>query len=94
MKVTLSWLKEHLKIEASVEEISDRLTSLGLLVDSLVDPAAELKDFIIGHYKSGHHERTPTKIPWRVEVGYRRMILRSVFTFLFANHGNIQLRPN
>ena len=29
----------------------------------------KLKDFIIGHYESGHHERTPTKIPWRIEVG-------------------------
>ena len=48
MKFTLSWLKEHLDTEASAAEIGDRLTSIGLEVESITDPGAGLKDFIVG----------------------------------------------
>ena len=34
MKFTLSWLKDHLETEASLDEIVDRLTSIGLEVES------------------------------------------------------------
>lgn len=48
MKFTLSWLKEHLETTASVDEIAETLTDLGLEVESIVNPAARLKDFTIG----------------------------------------------
>ena len=48
MKFTLSWLKEHLDTEASVQEIAETLTDLGLEVEEVVDPAAKLRDFTIG----------------------------------------------
>ena len=48
MKFTLSWLKEHLDTNASVEEIAETLTDLGLEVEEVVDPAAKLKSFTIG----------------------------------------------
>jgi phenylalanyl-tRNA synthetase beta chain len=48
MKFTLSWLKEHLDTDATVEAISDRLTSIGLEVESVTNPGAALKDFIVG----------------------------------------------
>ncbi|MDB5736044.1 MAG: pheT [Alphaproteobacteria bacterium] len=48
MKFTLSWLKEHLDTDASVEAISERLTSIGLEVESVTNPGAALKDFIVG----------------------------------------------
>lgn len=35
MKITLSWLKDHLEITASAEEIAERLTALGLEVESV-----------------------------------------------------------
>lgn len=47
MKFTLSWLKEHLETNASVEEISIALTSLGLEVEGIADPSATLKPFIV-----------------------------------------------
>ncbi len=47
MKFTLSWLKEHLETDASVEEISSRLTMLGLEVESVVDPGETLKGFTV-----------------------------------------------
>ncbi|HEY0265452.1 MAG TPA: phenylalanine--tRNA ligase subunit beta [Rhizomicrobium sp.] len=48
MKFTLSWLKEHLDTDAEVAAISERLTSIGLEVESVTDPGAGLRDFIVG----------------------------------------------
>jgi len=46
MKFTLSWLKDHLDTDASLDEIVERLTSIGLEVESVDDKAA-LKPFVI-----------------------------------------------
>src|SRR5690606_4761774 len=46
MKLTLSWLKDHLETDASLDEIVERLTSIGLEVES-VDDKASLKPFVI-----------------------------------------------
>ncbi|MEP3637734.1 MAG: phenylalanine--tRNA ligase subunit beta [Paracoccaceae bacterium] len=48
MKFTLSWLKKHLETDASVDEICEVLTDLGLEVEGVEDRAARLKDFTIG----------------------------------------------
>jgi phenylalanyl-tRNA synthetase beta chain len=47
MKFTLSWLKEHLDTSASLSEIVETLTRIGLEVEHVHDPAAQLKDFTI-----------------------------------------------
>jgi len=49
MKFTLSWLKTHLDTTASAEEIAERLTALGLELESLDDPGERLKGFVVGH---------------------------------------------
>src|SRR6187401_3523429 len=46
MKFTLSWLKDHLETEASLEEIVDSLTRIGLEVEHLDDKSA-LRPFVI-----------------------------------------------
>jgi len=46
MKFTLSWLKDHLDTDASLTEIVERLTAIGLEVES-VDDKAGLKPFVI-----------------------------------------------
>ena len=46
MKFTLSWLKDHLETDASLGEIVDRLTAIGLEVEHVDDKAA-LKPFVI-----------------------------------------------
>src|SRR5690606_4079052 len=46
MKFTLSWLKDHLDTDASLAAIVDRLTMIGLEVESADDKAA-LKPFVI-----------------------------------------------
>jgi phenylalanyl-tRNA synthetase beta chain len=49
MKFTLSWLKEHLETDASLETVSQTLTKIGLEVEGVEDPAAKLRGFIIAH---------------------------------------------
>ncbi|EDM73414.1 phenylalanyl-tRNA synthetase beta subunit [Roseobacter sp. AzwK-3b] len=48
MKFTLSWLKDHLETEASLDEIAEVLTDLGLEVEDISNPAARLDQFTIG----------------------------------------------
>lgn len=57
MKFTLSWLKDHLDTQASVEEICDALTDLGLEVEGVENPAERLKSFTLG--KVTHAEQHP-----------------------------------
>lgn len=52
MKFTLSWLKDHLETDASVEEICETLTDLGLEVEGVEDRGARLRDFTIGFVES------------------------------------------
>lgn len=47
MKFTLSWLKDHLDTNASLDEISRGLTAAGLEVESITDPAATLGVFTV-----------------------------------------------
>ena len=47
MKFTLSWLQDHLETNASVEEIADALTDLGLEVEGIENPADKLGAFRI-----------------------------------------------
>ncbi|MER9103890.1 phenylalanine--tRNA ligase subunit beta [Mesorhizobium sp. M0848] len=46
MKFTLSWLKDHLETDATLDEIVERLTSIGLEVEH-VDDKSSLKPFVI-----------------------------------------------
>ncbi|HTV69542.1 MAG TPA: phenylalanine--tRNA ligase subunit beta [Rhizobiaceae bacterium] len=46
MKLTLSWLKDHLETSATLDQIVERLTAIGLEVESVDDKAA-LKPFVI-----------------------------------------------
>ncbi len=48
MKFTLSWLKDHLDTTATLDEITEALTDIGLEVEGVADPAARLRDFTIG----------------------------------------------
>ncbi len=49
MKFTLPWLKEHLDTTASLTEIVDKLTMIGLEVERVEDKAALLKPFVIAN---------------------------------------------
>jgi phenylalanyl-tRNA synthetase beta chain len=49
MKFTLAWLKDHLDTQESLEQLTERLTKLGLEVESVVNPGAQLKGFKVAH---------------------------------------------
>ena len=49
MKFTLSWLKEHLDTTATLDEVRDRLTMLGLEVEGITNAAETLKGFVVGY---------------------------------------------
>ena len=57
MKFTLSWLKEHLRTDADVAAVADAMTTAGLEVEAVSDPAAALKPFSVARIVSA--ERHP-----------------------------------
>jgi phenylalanyl-tRNA synthetase beta chain len=52
MKFTLSWLKRHLDTSATVDEIAEALTDLGLEVEGIENPLEKLRPFTIAKVKS------------------------------------------
>ncbi|MCM2396999.1 phenylalanine--tRNA ligase subunit beta [Rhizobium sp. S95] len=63
MKFTLSWLKDHLDTEATLDEICERLTAIGLEVEDVDDKAA-YKPFVIARVLSAekHPEADRLKV--------------------------------
>ncbi len=51
MKFTLNWLKDHLETEASLKEITDKLSMIGLEVEGVEDRAETLKPFTVAYVK-------------------------------------------
>ena len=62
MKFTLSWLKEHLDTDADARTIADKLTRIGLEVESLEDRGATLKDFVVGYVVSAEKHPNADKL--------------------------------
>lgn len=61
MKFTLSWLKEHLETDASLEQICERLTAIGLEVED-VDDKASFKPFVIAKVVSAEQHPNADKL--------------------------------
>jgi phenylalanyl-tRNA synthetase beta chain len=57
MKFTLSWLKEHVETNASLDEILDALMGIGLEVEEVVDRTKDLAPFRVAKVKKA--ERHP-----------------------------------
>lgn len=62
MKFTLSWLKEHLETDAPLDEISRRLTMLGLEVEGIEDRAKALAPFRIARVVSAEKHPDADKL--------------------------------
>jgi phenylalanyl-tRNA synthetase beta chain len=74
MKFTLSWLKEHLDTDASVDEIADTLTRIGLEVEEVHNPAAALKEFRIAEVvKANKHPDADKLQVLEVNTGKERL---------------------
>jgi phenylalanyl-tRNA synthetase beta chain len=70
MKFTLSWLKTHLFTTASAAEIAEKLTALGLELESLDDPSSRLQGFVVGHVlEAGKHPNADRLKLCKVDAG-------------------------
>lgn len=49
MKFTFSWLKDHLETDASLEQVVEKLTAIGLEVEEVEDKAKLLAPYVIAH---------------------------------------------
>ncbi|MBP6014567.1 MAG: phenylalanine--tRNA ligase subunit beta [Alphaproteobacteria bacterium] len=62
MKFTLSWLKDHVDTDASVEKIADTLTHIGLEVESVHDKAKDLAPFTVAYVVSAEKHPNADKL--------------------------------
>ncbi len=70
MKFTLSWLKDHLDTNASLERIVETLTMIGLEVEEVEDPAKALKPFVVAEVLTcDQHPNADRLHVCRVSVG-------------------------
>jgi phenylalanyl-tRNA synthetase beta chain len=74
MKFTLGWLKEHLDTRASVDEIADTLTRIGLEVEEMFDPATALGAFRVAEVlKCEKHPNADKLQVCEVDTGTERL---------------------
>ena len=70
MKITLSWLKDHLETSATLAEVVETLTRIGLEVEHVHDPAAQLAAFRIAHVLDAQRHPNADKLQvCMVDVG-------------------------
>jgi phenylalanyl-tRNA synthetase beta chain len=62
MKLTLSWLKDHLATDADAKTLSDTLTSIGLEVESLEDKSASLAAFSVARIVTAEQHPNADKL--------------------------------
>ena len=74
MKFTLAWLKEHLDTKASVAEIAEVLTRIGLEVEEVFDPATTLAPFRVAQVvKCEKHPNADKLQVCEVDTGTERL---------------------
>ena len=74
MKFTLSWLKDHLDTRASLAEIVDALTRIGLEVEGVDDASAKLKGFVVARVaEAGPHPNADRLRVCVVDTGSERV---------------------
>ena len=70
MKFTLSWLKEHLDTTASLSEIADKLTMIGLEVEGIVDHGKVLAPYVIAKVISAEQHPNADRLRvCKVDIG-------------------------
>ena len=74
MKFTLGWLKEHLDTKASVDEVAETLTSIGLEVEEVFDPETALAPFKVAQVLSAAQHPNADKLQvCEVDTGTERL---------------------
>ncbi len=62
MKFSLSWLKDHLDTAAPAEAIAEKLSAIGLELESLEDPAAKLAGFTVARVLTAERHPNADKL--------------------------------
>ncbi|MSO64189.1 MAG: phenylalanine--tRNA ligase subunit beta [Alphaproteobacteria bacterium] len=74
MKVTLSWLRDHLATTADLSAIAEKLTTIGLEVDSVIDRGAQLRSFVVGQVERCERHPDADKLSvCQVDIGGAKM---------------------
>ena len=75
MKFTIQWLKEHLDTKLSDEEIIEKLTSIGLEVESFESISSELDNFKVAKIISAEQHPNADRLKvCDVDIGQKDMI--------------------
>jgi phenylalanyl-tRNA synthetase beta chain len=70
MKFTLSWLKDHLETSVPLAELADKLSSMGLEVEGVDNPAANLEAFTVARVLEAKRHPNADKLQvCKVETG-------------------------
>ncbi len=70
MKTTLDWLRKHIDLTASLDEMVAALAMRGLEVDGIEDRAKELKQFVVARVVSAEQHPNADKLKLcRVDIG-------------------------
>ncbi|MEE8294726.1 MAG: phenylalanine--tRNA ligase subunit beta [Sphingomonadales bacterium] len=62
MKFTLGWLKDHLDTKATLDEIVEKLTAIGLEVEKVENPGEKFAAFVVGEVKSAEKHPNADKL--------------------------------
>ena len=72
MKITSNWLKEHLDTKLNEDQIIDKLTDIGLEVESVNSQAGDLDDFLVAKIlKTEKHPDADRLKLCEVDIGLR-----------------------
>ena len=70
MNVTLNWLKNYIDFEFSANELADRLTMLGIEVESVKQPGSELEGIVVGSVNAiKPHPNADKLVLCQVDIG-------------------------
>ena len=70
MKVTYNWLREFVDVNASPEDIANRLTSAGMEVEEIIYQNAHLHDVVVGRIlKIEKHPQADKLVVCQVDIG-------------------------
>ena len=75
MKFTIGWLKEHLDTKFSDEKIIDKLTNVGLEVESFESQSSEQDEFVIAKIlNSEQHPNADRLSVCNVDIGKNKIV--------------------
>ena len=75
MKFTINWLKEHLDTKYNEEKIIDKLTNVGLEVESFESQSSDQDEFIVAKIlKTEQHPNADRLSVCNVDIGKNKIV--------------------